>query len=367
MLSFLINSLPLLLFLSHFIAPSSCHNTENSMIQSPPNQVHHKQHQPHTWHKFRKLANARKGSRVEDIAELKSYFQRFGYYDHPLIPKGEEKVDFSNEFDDHLEHVLIRYQQNYGLPVTGTLDHCTLSMIMSPRCGIPDHPKKSSYSLHETRHYLYFPGRPRWNRDIPMTLKYAYSLDDFITYLSLNDIKGAFERAFLRWASVIPVKFVETKDLGVADIKIGFYKGDHGDGEPFDGVLGVLAHAFSPENGRFHLDAAEKWTIDFDKEDSDVAVDLESVALHEIGHLLGLAHSNVKESVMYPSLKPREKKLKLRFDDIEGVQYLYGSNPNFTIGSLLESETSSSQSLNWREGLQILATFLVISIINFLQ
>ncbi|XP_021756357.1 metalloendoproteinase 4-MMP-like [Chenopodium quinoa] len=366
MLSFLINSLPLLLLLFLFIVPSSCHNTVNSMIKSPSNKVHHKQHQPHAWHKFRKLANARKGSRVEDIAELKSYFQRFGYYDHPIT----SKVDFSNEFDDHLANVVTRYQENYGLPVTGTLNPDTLSMIMSPRCGIPDHPngiKRSSPSLHETRHYLYFPGRPRWNRDIPMTLTYAYSLDDLITYLSLHDIKGAFERAFSRWASVIPVKFVETQDLGVADIKIGFYKGDHGDGEPFDGVLGVLAHAFSPENGRFHLDAAEKWTIDFDREDSDVAVDLESVALHEIGHLLGLAHSNVKESVMYPSLKPREKKLKLRFDDIEGVQYLYGSNPNFTIGSLLESETSSSQSLNWREGLQILTTLLVISIIHFYQ
>lgn len=227
--------------------------------------------------------------------------------------------------------------------------------------------KKRSSSFHWSQHYLYFPGRPRWNRQVPMTLTYAFSLDDLISYLSLRDIKGAFERAFTKWESVIPVKFVETRDLGVADIKIGFYNGDHGDGEPFDGVLGVLAHAFSPENGRFHLDAAERWTVDFDKEKSNVAVDLESVALHEIGHLLGLAHSNIKESVMYPSLKPREKKLKLRFDDIEGVQYLYGSNPNFTIGSLLESETSSSssRSIHSIQGLpHILASCLVISIIN---
>ncbi|KAK7255272.1 hypothetical protein RIF29_28679 [Crotalaria pallida] len=45
---------------------------------------------------------------------------------------------------------------------------------------------------------------------------------------------------------------------------------------------------------------------------------------------------------MYPSLSPRKKKVDLRIDDVEGVQALYGSNPNFTFGSLLQSENSSN-------------------------
>lgn len=125
-------------------------------------------------------------------------------------------------------------------------------------------------------------------------------------------------------------------------MRIGFYFGDHGDGEAFDGVLGVLGHAFSPENGRFHLDAAETWAVDFDRERSRVAIDLESVATHEIGHVLGMAHTNVKEAIMYPSLSPRTKKRDLRMDDVLGIQALYGSNPNFTFSSLLESENSSN-------------------------
>lgn len=142
---------------------------------------------------------------------------------------------------------------------------------------------------------------------------------------------------------MIPVSFLEIEDYGFADIKIGFYGGNHGDGEPFDGVLGVLAHSFSPESGRLHLDAAETWAVDFREETSAVAVDLESVATHEIGHLLGLSHSTMKEAVMYPSLKPRDKRADLKMDDIKGVQSLYGSNPNFRYGSSLESDMSSNE------------------------
>ncbi|GMI98279.1 hypothetical protein HRI_003497200 [Hibiscus trionum] len=228
--------------------------------------------------------------------------------------------------------------------------------------GSPDY-NISSPTLHATKNYVYFPGKPRWARRIPMTLTYGFSPDNSIHHLSSSDIRRTFKRAFSRWASVIPVSFVETDDYGFADIKIGFYTGDHGDGEPFDGVLGILAHSFSPESGKFHLDAAETWAIDFGVEKSDVAVDLESVAVHEIGHLLGLAHSPVKTAVMYPSLKPREKKVDLSIDDIQGVQSLYGLNANFTFGSLLESDTSANQAIGFRfePSLSAMSMFLAAS------
>ncbi|EPS74460.1 hypothetical protein M569_00296, partial [Genlisea aurea] len=81
--------------------------------------------------------------------------------------------------------------------------------------------------------------------------------------------------------------------------------------------------------GRFHLDAAEAWAVDVATAAEENAVDLESVATHEIGHVLGLGHSGAKESIMYPSLRPRQRKVELKPDDIAGVQALYGPNPNF--------------------------------------
>ncbi|KAK4414637.1 Metalloendoproteinase 4-MMP [Sesamum alatum] len=295
----------------------------------------------YTWQEFEKFQDASKGSLVNGISKLKQYFSKFGYLER------EDGANATDVFDTDLELAVANYQEKLGLPVTGKLDSPTLSELMSPRCGFPDNRR----TMQGREKYVYFTGRPRWVRNIPMTLSYAFSPKNMITSLSMEDLRGAFRRAFSHWASVIPVKFVESDDYGFADIKIGFYYGDHGDGEAFDGVLGVLAHAFSPESGRFHLDAAETWTVDFEAEKAETAVDLESVATHEIGHLLGLAHTNVREAVMYPSLKPREKKVELKVDDIKGVQALYGSNPNFSLRGFSESDMSSDGgSLDWRVG-----------------
>ncbi|XP_054782160.1 metalloendoproteinase 4-MMP [Prosopis cineraria] len=287
---------------------------------------------------FQRLVEASRGSKVTSISHIKRYFSRFGYL--PL----QNNTSFSDVFDKGFELALVRYQRNLGLLVTGKLDFATLNQIVMPRCGVQDTVHDHHYhGSHSTRHFMYFPGKPRWARSMPMTLTYAISPENMIQNLSLREIREAFKRAFSRWASVIPVSFVEAEDYGFADIKIGFYSGDHGDGEPFDGVLGVLAHSFSPESGRLHLDAAETWAVNFRSEKSPVAVDLESVATHEIGHLLGLSHSTVKEAVMYPSLKPRDKRAELNLDDIKGVQSLYGSNPNFRFESSLESDMSANE------------------------
>ncbi|XP_028762588.1 metalloendoproteinase 1-MMP [Neltuma alba] len=287
-----------------------------------------------TWHNFSRFLHAERGSQINGISELKSYFHQFGY-----LHKGGTTSDFTDTFDAKFESALLLYQERLGLPVTGKLDSHTISTIMTPRCGVSDDP---SHVIHSTHHFSYFYGKPRWVRGSPMTLTYAFSPDNLIERLRISEIRTVFERSFSRWASVIPVKFQETSRYESADIRIGFYHRNHGDGEPFDGVLGILAHAFCPENGRFHLDAAETWSVDFERDKSKVAVDLESVVTHEIGHILGLAHSSVKGAVMYPSLKPRTKKVDLKIDDVEGVQALYGSNPNFAFNTLLQSESSSN-------------------------
>lgn len=53
------------------------------------------------------------------------------------------------------------------------------------------------------------------------------------------------------------------------------------------------------------------------------------MAAHEIGHALGLAHSNVAGSLMYPWYQGYTPSFQLHSDDIVAVQYLYGKYSTF--------------------------------------
>uniref|UniRef100_A0A5B7BLC4 Putative metalloendoproteinase 1 n=1 Tax=Davidia involucrata TaxID=16924 RepID=A0A5B7BLC4_DAVIN len=297
------------------------------------------------WNSFQKLKGCHSGEKVDGLAKLKQYFRYFGYINN-------SSTNFTDDFDDALESALKTYQLNFNLNATGELDEPTLKQIVRPRCGVADivdgsssmnsgkAPSSSSLHLHTVAHYSFFPGRPRWPASRSQ-LSYAFE-----NQLS-DSVKAVFSRAFDRWSAVIPLTFAETSSIYTADIRIGFFSGDHGDGEPFDGVLGTLAHAFSPPSGLFHLDGDEDWVIDSDITTSSVvsAVDLESVAVHEIGHLLGLGHSSIEEAIMYPTIPSGTRKTVLAGDDIQGVQELYGSNPNYngtTTTSTEERDTGGS-------------------------
>ena len=80
-----------------------------------------------------------------------------------------------------------------------------------------------------------------------------------------------------------------------------------------------MAHAFYPTDGGLHFDEDEKFT-----ETGSIwgARSLIHVAVHEIGHALGLRHSNVRGSVMWPTASRGTPKLSR--DDIDGIRNLYG-------------------------------------------
>ena len=53
-------------------------------------------------------------------------------------------------------------------------------------------------------------------------------------------------------------------------------------------------------------------------------INLDWAAIHEFGHTLGLEHSNVWESVMYPWYKGYFENIELSKGDIQELQSLYG-------------------------------------------
>lgn len=136
--------------------------------------------------------------------------------------------------------------------------------------------------------------------------------------------RDAVRRAFDLWAAQTPLTFTEVSDSSTADISIGWAVGDHGDGDPFDGPGDVLAHSTFPNpydksQVFLHFDDDEQW-VDSDTQD----VDLETVAAHEIGHTLGLAHSSDPNALMFPSYSGPHRFLDQ--DDVAGAQSIYGAS-----------------------------------------
>ncbi len=101
-------------------------------------------------------------------------------------------------------------------------------------------------------------------------------------------------------------------------------------------AAGVLAHAYQPGTeslfglggtiaGDMHFDVAWTWVDDPTDAAADPDFDFYTVALHELGHSLGLGHSTVFGSVMYPYYGGALRALTA--DDIAGIQAIYGVVP----------------------------------------
>ncbi|KAI3842795.1 hypothetical protein MKX03_003674 [Papaver bracteatum] len=287
---------------------------------------------------------------VIGLWELKKYFHRYGH-----LPD----TNFTDVLDGQFESAVTLYQSKLGLPLTGRLDSATLSQVMSPRCGVPDNDDHNKLQ-HTTKHYSLITGRPTWNHStVPFMLTYALLPKHIIGYIKLSDIRVALEQAFSRWSSVIPVKFTETQDYKHANITIGFYYGDRRDGIPFDDRMLAVASGPRSAGAFLHFNAAHTWAVDFNSEKSKSAYDLETTAVHEIGHLLGLNHTSISEAVMWPYIGARTKHVNLALDDVNGAQALYGANPKFKLDPLKGKEVASSDQSSSSFGLR---EIIVISI-----
>ncbi|CAB4305512.1 unnamed protein product [Prunus armeniaca] len=268
------------------------------------------------------LKGCHKGDKVQGIKDLKKYLGKFGY-----LSSNNNGHFNDDDFDDQLESAIKTYQINYHLKATGTLDAKTVSNMMMPRCGVADiingtssmrsgkkrHPHHH-HGGHTVAHYSFFQGNPKWPAS-----KYH------LTYAFLQgtpaEAMGPVSSAFQTWAANTHFTFSEVQSNQNPDLTVSFHRGNHGDGAPFDGPGGTIAHAFAPPNGIFHYDAAEAWAVGA----VSGAFDLQSVALHEIGHLLGLGHSSVQGAIMFPSIGTGVTEQSLHGDDIQGIKALYNT------------------------------------------
>nr|XP_045588154.1 matrix metalloproteinase-17-like [Procambarus clarkii] len=260
----------------------------------------------------------KKGSTLSVI----KFMEQFGYV------QKSDNVSGALYTEQSLEEYIMKLQKFGNIPQTGVVDNATLELIATPRCGRPDLetsvPKDSEdhREPHEhIRRKRYIVGGLGWEKR-----RLTYHLANWSPQLkSKENVQKELRKAFDAWSVYSHLQFSEV-DTGDADIIIYFASYDHYDGYPFDGPSGILAHAYYPYEfgsygGDVHFDESEKWNIR--PKDEYSGLDFFTVAVHEIGHSLGLAHSPVSGSIMFPYYKGYTKHFALDYDDVMAMWELY--------------------------------------------
>lgn len=256
---------------------------------------------------------------------------------------------------------LKKFQKLNNLPVTGKLDDATINAMNKPRCGVPDNqvlkniqdkpnltktvsetnstknttnqgdgaPKKrskrfldllmSSDKYRKEQEASQNAGGKVFSKKL---LKWRMIGEGYSNQLSISEQRYVFRLAFRMWSEVMPLDFEEdnTSPLSQIDIKLGFGRGRHlGCSKAFDGLGQEFAHAWFL--GDIHFDDDEHFTAP----SSDNGISLLKVAVHEIGHVLGLSHIHRTGSIMQPNYIPQESGFELDWSDRKAIQNLYGS------------------------------------------
>lgn len=103
--------------------------------------------------------------------------------------------------------------------------------------------------------------------------------------------------------------------------------------------------------GRLHkylVNWVERWNRFYlvSSDSNPTGTNLFIVAAHELGHSLGLSHSNDPGALMYPTYSYTDpKEFLLPQDDIDGIQAIYGNKKCFYLIFLLERLINSNKNI----------------------
>ncbi len=136
-----------------------------------------------------------------------------------------------------------------------------------------------------------------------------------------------FQKAAAVWQAVANINLSQVSDNGSPEATNGNQQDDPRFGDIRIGMVnlgsGVLGETFLPppfnggtDAGDMFLNSTASWKINTD-------YDLETVAIHEFGHALGLGESQITTACMYASYNGMKQ--SLTSDDIAGIQSVWGA------------------------------------------
>ncbi|KAG5671614.1 hypothetical protein PVAND_001807 [Polypedilum vanderplanki] len=260
----------------------------------------------------------------DEYKKALEYLETFGY-----LTKEEKYELIANTKSEKLSkrklfiRALKDLQRNGNIIETGELDKATQNLMKMIRCGVPDK------IIHRTRQKRYDLMSTKWHKP-HITWSFNHKNGSFTS--ETPKIRRILHEAFQIWQEHSTLTFQElsANDEDV-DIKLSFEKKEHPDIDPFHFSDITLAHAFQPGEGLGgdgHYKESIDWDFDvlFNEPPPEGKMSFFAVALHEIGHSLGLAHSRISDSVMYEYYSMSTA--TLAEDDIRAIQHIYGVPKN---------------------------------------
>lgn len=249
------------------------------------------------------------GQTPKDLKFAINYLSFFGYIGLQLL----------NDLSlDDLKDAAKQFQKWFGLKQDGFVGPKTIRAMQGPRCGCPDvldEEKKEHVEFLQMQE-LVEEKRDKWSKKA-----LTYAIDGYVTGLSKQVQAAMIEAAFCSWEAHVDIEIVRCSrnKSKTADILVGVGSGKK---HNFDGQGGTLAWAYLPQNDkqlRMRFDLAETWV----KKPFERGIHFQTVAAHEIGHLLGLQHSKQSGALMAPYYNPFVGKPQAK-DDIPRIQKMYG-------------------------------------------
>uniref|UniRef100_H2ZLQ5 Peptidase metallopeptidase domain-containing protein n=1 Tax=Ciona savignyi TaxID=51511 RepID=H2ZLQ5_CIOSA len=281
---------------------------------------------------------------------------------------------------------LSNFQHANGIAITGVLDRDTMLIMTQLRCGVPDltinpnatttTPEPSTLSENEKKlakmqnpnqndtdivqtsvllqRIILNSRRERRQRTKRSTLFQMYSTRSgwglafpgrTITwrlvgellwpssnnqFMTSNEVWFTVKLAFRMWSEILPRNFLEdtVSPVSEVDILLGFGTNRHNRCPvPFTTqgqFIQEYAHAWPLPQAEIHFNDRQPYT----RSSSNYPISLLKVAIHEIGHTLGLPHSDDRMSIMNPYYKPIQGSKdtdELRTSDRNSIQNIYGS------------------------------------------